>query len=172
MDLRGDLMARITIKAIVPKTDKLIDQRKLDRELKGALDRTGNIIRSDFRKTTRTWTDKPSFRKIGPKTEHGGLEIDVFANHEVYFYVTRGTKAHIIRPARAPRLRFQTGFRSKTRVRVIGSRAGSRFGPTVFAKQVSHPGSKGREFDKEIAIRRKKTLDKLVGVALLSSIRR
>ncbi len=165
-------MARITIKAIVPKTDKLIDQRKLDQELKGALNRTGNIIRGDFRKTTRTWNDKPAFQKQGPKAGRDGLEVNVFTNHEVYFYVTRGTRAHIIRPMRAPSLRFRTGFSPKTRVRVIGSRAGSRFGPTVFAKQVSHPGTKAREFDKEIASRREKTLNKLVRVALLSSIRR
>lgn len=165
-------MASITFKSIVPKTDKLIDQRKLDRELKGALGKTGNIIRSDFRKTTRTWNDKPSFQKQGPKTGRDGLEVEVFTNHEVYFYVTRGTRAHIIRPVRAPSLRFRTGFSPKTKVRVIGSRAGSRSGPTVFAKQVSHPGTKARDFDKEIASRRKKTLDSLIRLALLRSIRR
>ena len=170
MDLRGDLM--ITIKAIVPKTNKLIDQRKLDRELKGTLDRRGNIIRTDFRKTTRTWNDKPAFRKTGPKSERGGLVVEIFANNKVYFYLTHGTQSHLITPKRAGALRFQTGYRAKTRVRVLGSRSGGAFGAVAFSKGHRVGGIKAREFDKEIANRRGKTLIKLVRVALLSSIRR
>jgi hypothetical protein len=163
-------MASITIKAIVPKSKFIVDPRFLRSELFNALDHTANIVRDDFNKTTRTWSNKPTFRKVGPRRKITRMEVEVFTNHDVYFYVTRGTKAHVIKAVRAPRLRFQTGFRSKSRVRVIGSRAGSRFGPTVFAKQVSHPGSKAREFDKEIARRRQKNLNNLVRLALLRAI--
>ena len=162
-------MARITITAILPKTDKLIDQFKLDREINNALDKTSEIILRDFRKTIRTWNDKPHFRRRKFRVVER-LGIEIFTENEVYYYVTRGTKAHVIKAVRAPRLGFRTGFRSKTRVRVIGSRAGSRFGPTVFPKQVSHPGSKGREFDKEIASRREKTFNSRVQAAFRRSV--
>ena len=163
-------MARITIKAIVPKTDKLIDQFKLDRELKGTLDKTGNIIRSDFRKTTRTWREKPDFRKTGPKSEHGGLVVEVFANNKVYFYLTHGTKSHLISPKRAGALRFQAGYRAKTRVRVVGSRSGGAFGAVAFSKGHRVSGIKAREFDKEIASRREKTFNSRVQAAFRRSV--
>lgn len=160
-------MASITFKAVLPKKAKLIDQPKLQKELRGALKGTGGLILSDFKKTTRTWRDKPTFQKKGPGIARKGLAVEVFTHHEVYFFVTRGTRAHIIRPKRAGRLAFKTGFSPKTRVRVIGSRTGSRSGSTVFAKQVSHPGTKARDFDKEIAKRRQKNLNSLVRLAFL-----
>jgi hypothetical protein len=162
-------MARISIRAILPKTNKLIDPVKLDREINNALDKTSEIILRDFRKTIRTWNNKPIFRRRKFRVVER-LGVEIFTDNEIYYYVTRGTKAHIIRPVRAPRLRFQTGFRSKTRVRVIGSRAGSRSGPTVFARQVSHPGSKARDFDKEIANRREKTFNSRVQAAFRRSV--
>ena len=160
-------MASITFKAILPKKANLIDQPKLRKELRGALKGTGKLILSDFKKTTRTWNNKPTFQKKGPLRGKGELAVEVFTENKVYAFVTRGTRAHIIRPARASSLRFHSGFSPKTRVRVIGSRGGSRSGSTVFAKQVSHPGSKARDFDKEIAKRRQKNLNNLVRLAFL-----
>lgn len=157
---------------IPPKIDKLIDPRRVQRELKGALDHTANIIRDDFGKTVRTWRNKPSFSKRGPRKVAQGFAVEVFTNHEVYGYVTRGTRAHLIRPRSAGGfLRFRTGFRPKTRVRVIGSRGGGAFGGFVSAKQVQHPGTQARDFDKEIARRRQKNLNNLGRLAILRAIR-
>ncbi len=51
-------MASVKITGIFPKRANLIDQTKLKREVNGALDRTGKLIRGDFRNTTKTWKTK------------------------------------------------------------------------------------------------------------------
>jgi len=48
-------------------------------------------------------------------------------------------------------LRFQVGYRSATRPRVLSSRAYSRFGNYVSSRGVNHPGFEAREFTKTIA---------------------
>lgn len=165
-------MAQIRFTPIVPKFAKLIDPRRVKRELKNALDHTANIVRDDFGKTVRTWRNKPNFSKRGPRSVAQGFVVEVFTNHEVYSYVTRGTRAHLIRPRSAGGfLRFRTGFRPKTRVRVIGSRGGGAFGGFVTAKQVQHPGTQARDFDKEIAKRRTRNLTNLARLAILRAIR-
>ena len=71
-------------------------------------------------------------------------------------YVDDGTRPHIIRPVRASRLRFKSGYNAKTKPHKIGSQAGGAFGDTVYAMQVRHPGSKAREFSPTIQKRRRK----------------
>ena len=80
----------------------------------------------------------------------------VGTDNEVYHYVDEGTRPHIIRPVRASRLRFKSGYNAKTKPRKIGSQAGGAFGDTVYAMQVRHPGSKAREFSPTIQKRRRK----------------
>ncbi len=167
MDLRGD-MTRITIKAILPKKAELLNQRKLDRELRSALDRTGNIIRSEFRKTTKTWSDrnKPSFGKIGPKKFGNGRGIEVNTKSKIYFYLTHGTRDHPIAPRRAGALRFQTGYRAKTARRFIGSGSGGAFGPIAFSKGHVVSGIRARDFDKVIAEQQQKKFNRRIQAAL------
>jgi hypothetical protein len=167
----GFPLAEIKFIPILPKVAKLIDQARLQRELRDALDHTGNIIKDDFEKTVKTWEHKPPFRKEGPRLTGSGLEVTVSTNQEVYTYVTRGTRPHLIRPRRARKLRFQTGFKAKTRPRIISSRAGGASGPIAFARAVQHPGTQARDFDIEIARRRQKNHENLIRLAIRRSIR-
>ena len=167
MDSGGHLMASITFKAVLPKKAKLIDQPKLQKELRGALKGTGKLILSDFNKTTRTWSNKPSFQKKGPSRGKGELAVEVFTENLIYFFLTRGTRSHPVAPVRAKALRFQSGYKAKTRVRTIGSRSGGSFGPIAFSKGHMVKGIKARDFDKEIAKRRQKNLNNLIRLAFL-----
>ena len=160
-------MASVKITGIFPKRANLIDQRKLKREVNIALDRTGNLIRGDFRRTTRTWSarNKASFGKIGPKFFGKEFGIEVNTKSRIYFFLTRGTKRHFVAPRRAKALRFQAGYSAKTTPRRIGSRGGGSFGPTRFSLGHEVSGIKARDFDKEIAKRRQATLNKLLRAA-------
>ncbi len=171
MDRDGDLMPRVILKAIVPKTNKLVDDTKLKTELISALSKTGDIIQKDFRKTTRTWSTKPTFKKTGVKKSSDRLAIEIFADNEIYYYIVRGTREHPVAPVRARALRFRAGYKSKSRVGIIGSRAGGPFGPTRFSKGHMVSGIKARNFDETIAKRRQKTIDGQVRLAINRSVR-
>lgn len=149
----------------------LFDFGRFDREVVGALDHTSNIIRDDFNRTIRTWRRKPKFDKVGPRRLSGRLAVDVFTEDEIYFYVEAGTRAHIIRPRTARRLRFQPRYTAKTRPGVVGSRAGGPRGPFVTARSVVHPGTKARGFSKLIAKRRQRNLVNLTRLAFNRSFR-
>ncbi len=173
--VRGFDMPSVKITGIFPKRANLIDQRKLKREVNIALDRTGNLIRGDFRKTTRTWSARSkaeaSFGKIGPKFFGKEFGIEVNTKSRIYFFLARGTKSHFVAPRRAKALRFQAGYNAKTRPRIIGSRGGGAFGPVRFSKGHTVSGIKARDFDKEIAKRRQVTLNKLLRAAFLRASR-
>ncbi len=89
----------------------------------------------------------------------------VGTDDEIYGYVNDGTRAHIIKARRAPRLAFKTGFTPKTTPRQIGSRKGGVSGNLVRPKQVRHPGTKARKFSKTIAARRQGGFTKAMRLA-------
>ncbi len=167
-------MAQIKFIPIVPKIAKLIDETKIKRELRFALRSVGTTVKNDFVRTIRTWSNKPSFVQRGPLTLGDRITISVSTGNKIYLFLTRGTRKNYPIP-RSPKtvgfLRFRTGYRAKTRPRVIGSRGGGAFGPFASAKQVIHPGIDARDFDKEIAKRRQKTLVKQFRNAILRSLR-
>lgn len=109
----------------------------------------GKEIKKDFEKTTRTWKNKPLFiARTFNNAE--GISVEVSTTNEVYGYVDKGTKPHIIRPRRAKRLNFSSKFKPKTKPHVIGSTAGMQGKRDVFAKVVHHPGNEAREFSRDI----------------------
>jgi hypothetical protein len=166
-----DLMAKIRLDPIIPK-GKILDGKKLERELHDALDHTANIIRDDFHKTTDTWHNKPDFKKIGPRSTFGQLEVIVETRDEIYSYVEYGTRPHVIVPKkRGGRLAFRGKYVAKTRPGVISSRAGGAKGGLRFAKQVQHPGTQPRHFSATIAKRRQKNLLHLVRLAYMKSLK-
>jgi hypothetical protein len=69
-------------------------------------------------------------QRIKGRVERGpeGYRGVVHSTHPATIYVVRGTRPHTIRPKRAKALRFRVG------------------GRTVFAKVVSHPGTKPDDF--------------------------
>jgi hypothetical protein len=122
------------------------------REVQAEMLKQGRHIESEYRKTTATWTHKPKFETVTDITS-GDMTILVGTDDEVYGYVDEGTRPHVITPkANNPRglLFFQEGYVAKTVPRVLGSRAGGRFGAVVAAKAVRHPGTEARGFTQMI----------------------
>jgi hypothetical protein len=114
-------------------------------------------VHRDFEATTRTWTHKPLFDVT--ITQQGEDYIVVAGTDDlIYLFVSEGTKPHVIAAKRSPYLVFQSGYRAKTRVGIIGSQEGGAFGDTLFRKSVKHPGSKARKFIAKIQARRQVTL--------------
>lgn len=99
----------------------------------------------DFEKTTETWK-----RNVKFVIDKRPRSYAVITDDEIYHFVDKGTKAHIIRPVNAQRLAFSGGYQAKTTPRVIASNQGGSSGPTVYAMEVHHPGTDAREFTKTI----------------------
>jgi len=157
-------MSFFAVKAVRPR--KRIDAEKFAVAIMAELDKQGQIAKRMYKKTTRTWKPPRPVFKVDvvyakPPGPRGGREsrpasVHVYTTSDKYKWVDYGTKPHIIRPRRAKYLKFRVGFRAKTRVRVIGSRRGRRFGSWVSVSKVRHPGTKAREFTKEIQKRRRR----------------
>jgi hypothetical protein len=114
---------------------------------------TGKTIEREalrnYRRTVNTWRKKPQFDAIAEYTE-SGFEILVGTDDKIYAYVDRGTRPHVIRPRGPWPLRFKSGYSAKTTPRVLSSSPGGAEGPTVYAREVFHPGTQAREFTDEI----------------------
>lgn len=151
----------------MPKT---VSVDKLDRAVVAALKRTNKQMEQEFKKTTRTWKRKPQIYSTPPEPSSEGLESATGTDNQVYEYVAKGTRPHPIRARRAPMLRFQPGFVAKTIPGLIGSVQGRRFGPFVRMREVRHPGSKAREFDKRIAEKSVETLALETRVAIMKVV--
>ena len=123
-------MTKILLRSIVP--NKIFDLDKFDRESQKVLNDIVKKAETEFKKTTATWRRKPDF--IIKRASGSKLEASVYTTDEIYGYVVRGTRAHIITPKRAPALRFQTGFTSKTIPRKIGSRSRGQIGASCVGK--------------------------------------
>jgi len=100
-------------------------------------------------RVTRSWEHSVEWGTR--KTIHNGaLSLYMWpkTNADVWSYVSRGTRPHIIRPRKARVLVFPTGYVPHTEPRGPSySGPGKATGPTVLATVVHHPGSKGRHFE-------------------------
>jgi len=163
---------RVVLKPILPDMRIFLNTNIFEREMKDALDHTINIVNDDFKATVKTWTKPASFDKKGARKVGGKLEAQTSTSNQIYFFLTRGTKKNYPIPrSGTANLSFRSGYRAKTRVRVVGSRGGGSFGPRVFAKKVIHPGIDARDFDKEIAKRRQRNMTNLVRLGIMRSFR-
>lgn len=132
----------------VIQIDKLYDLAALERIIENTLNETAAAAKVDFEVTQQTWSNKHAFVIRKKKNIR-----EIFTDSEIYGYVNDGTRPHKIRTKTASTLAFQANYRAKTVVRRIGSRQGGSSGPTVFAREVNHPGTDGRHFDEEIAVK-------------------
>jgi hypothetical protein len=112
-----------------------------------ALEETAVAMKVDYRVTTRTWKTPVDFKIIRPSKSIR----EIYTDNKIYLFVSGGTKPHDIVPKNAPRLVFQTGYTPKSRVGKTGlghirSYKGAKFGPTVYAMKVKHPGTEPRDF--------------------------
>jgi len=149
----------IGIKIILPKKVPF----DLGKFQKSAIDTLNDVregVQRDFESTTATWKNKPGFK--GKRATGISFVSRMWSNQNQWIWVSGGTRPHIIVPRRASRLRFQSGYRRKTTVGRLGSRAGGSFGGTVFAKAVRHPGNKPAGFEKTSADKWQPKLVKMV----------
>lgn len=127
--------------------------------------KAAGLILKDLEATVRTWSTKPTFDLT--ITEKGGdYSVVAGTDNVVYGYVDEGTKPHDIKPKRSKYLRFSSGYKTKTRVGIIGSRAGGAFGDDVFSTGVHHPGTEAREFTIRIQKRRQITVEQEIKSAV------
>lgn len=139
--------ASIQLKAVLPKK---FNERAFRDAIESMAEAAANDIHGNFQTTVATWKHKVQFEKtvtFDPKQ----IRILVATDDEIYAYVVLGTKRHVIRPKRAKVLAFPSAFRAKTIpnkpfVVSIGMTGEKK----VFAKEVNHPGTKARNFDKVI----------------------
>jgi len=133
-------------KVFVPKS-LIGDPAKLARAVANGLDGAAAGALIDFKVTTATWQHQPAFDTSSPNEASRVVGTD----DTIYRFVNEGTRPHII-VAHGKGLAFNSGgFRPKSRVRVIGSNAGSAGGSPIVRPMVHHPGTEARQFDQAIA---------------------
>lgn len=142
-------MPVIAYKPIVPKALK---QAAIRDEVAAGMARVAAKIREDFQKTTKTWRHKPAF-EIRQEERRDSLSTWIGTDHEVYGYISRGTRPHLILPRRGRVLAFRSKFRPKTKPHYITSYKGYYGGDMLLRTHVHHPGTKAREFDLTLAKR-------------------
>lgn len=140
-------MATITVENF---TNVDFDTRTLEREIQAALDKAAQGVASDFNAVTATWKGSPKaiIQKEAPESRLIGVDDDR------WLWNNNGTRAHTIRPRRARRLSFQTGYTRKTARRQLSSRSGGPSGPRVHAREVRHPGNQANEWNEAAADKR------------------
>jgi hypothetical protein len=142
------------IKAKPPKWQELHDElaKTLTAEVEPKL-------LSYFERVTKPWNHAPKFVAKSKVTRQSAA-VDVWPlgpNANIWRYVSRGTRPHIIRPrGLGYPLRFEWGGYGSYKARTTTS--GGYNGPgrvvggkTTFRMQVQHPGNKARNFERHIA---------------------
>lgn len=142
-------------RVIIPK--KLsVDPVRMARAITNTLNAVALDMQIDFKTTTQTWRDKPTFAIASPTPYSRTIGTD----DENYARLNAGTRPHLIRPRSGGVLVFKTPFAPKTLPRSISSGPGRTGSNVVFtAKPVNHPGTEARAWDKTIAAK----WDKKVG---------
>jgi hypothetical protein len=140
--------------------------RTLAPQMKAVMDKeiqreTRSVLR-EYEITTGTWKRKVKFQV----TIVGLATASIGTDNEIYGYVDKGTRPHIIRPKTAKALRFNTVFRAKTIPNQLRTRAGMSGPPVAHALEVHHPGNEPRNFTKTIAKRSEARFSKNIAKAM------
>lgn len=163
----------VRLKPIKPKIK--IDANKAEKAINAALAKTLNDGIGLFKRTTKGWRSVDVlFYVDGPNDGRGAVGTD----NQIYDYVTRGTRPHLIRPKNGKFLVFGEGtYKAATRPGVLGARnVGTRLVPKggverpIFARRVKHPGTKARGFEELVAARLQPVLITRVTAAILSAM--
>lgn len=149
-------MPSLKLAAITPKN--VPQAKEYLRAIEQAYRKTTNLTQRDLQSTVKTWDHDVDFVVVEDRSG-GDYELTAGTDDKIYGYVNDGTKPHVITPKKSRFLSFRGGYSAKTRVGVIGSRAGGASGAKVVARSVKHPGFPGRNFIAVIRKRRQKTLE-------------
>lgn len=151
---------------ITHRPNPLVNVAKLRGALDTCLDDSADLIALDLEKPTKTWKTKvkASIKKLA-------MARIIGIDNEIYGYVSKGTRPHIIRAKRAKYLAFGSVYSPKTTVNSLDSSSGSR-GPTdTFRKEVHHPGTDARNFDKIAAKNARRVFPDAVRAAIRKGLR-
>lgn len=148
------------------------DVGAVEKELLTFADDFANEMLLDFELTTAFWEHQVKFEKL-VEVRGGNIEILVGTDDEIYGYVNEGTRPHVIKP-KAPGypLSFMIGGKAKTTPKQIPSSKGVLGNIPVKAMVVHHPGTKAREFDKQIQKKYEKKFQNTAQKALDRAIKR
>ena len=107
-------------------------------------------------RVTQDWDHEPVWRAIA-SIRRGAIALDLSPtgpNKKYWIWTSRGTRPHKIRAkharrkGRLPMLVFPSVYTPHTTPRGPSyGGPGTSSGPTVFAREVNHPGTKGRHFE-------------------------
>ncbi len=128
----------------------------------------------EFDKRVANWKNKPEFR-ARKFIRLDSISLNVFPagpNKEIWGYVDRGTRPHIIRPIRANALAFRTRYVPKTRPPDRYGGLGRASGPRVYTKLVRHPGTKARKHTEGIRRKNRQWYSRTMESAWRRAIRR
>lgn len=138
----------------------------MQRAISNTLRATAEDAQVDFQRTVATFSKKPTFTV----RRDGDFSWTVSTDNQIYYWLTYGTRPHIIRPVNAPRLIFATNYKRKTVPNVITSRPGGAYGPTFYGMRdgqaVHHPGTEATNHDMAIARRYNRKLPEKLRRAL------
>jgi len=158
-------MPIFTILVQAEEITQLVEDMK-GKEIDNALVRARNELHREalrlLHRPIRTWTTPVEFKSILLDGDGlYGFRIDT--DSAIYTWVDKGTGLHGPRMAKYPipkpsnltakTLRFQTGYKAKTKVGSLTSRQGGSYGPYTYRKSVMHPGIEGREFTDQVGNR-------------------
>ena len=126
------------------------------REINKGVEQSGEILLKAHEDVTKTWDTAVSFKLKTTKVRGWPFRpreivISVTTGDKRWLWTDKGTKAHIIRPKkRGGVLAFPSSFSPKSKPGSLRARKGSSGGPTVFSREVRHPGTKPRKFTEQI----------------------
>lgn len=136
---------RLNVQVTLPKAG-LVDMARLRRALDDGLDDSAQKVHADLQKPTSTWKTRVAFQIKAMANAR-----TISTTNEIYGYVSKGTRPHIIRAKNAKYLNFPSATSPKTRPGSLDAGSGSRGPADTFRQQVRHPGTDARDFDKAAA---------------------
>lgn len=161
-------MPNIRLDSVIPKG--LPKSRDFVAAIEKAALKTARLAEQDLKATVRTWVHKPDF-SVNVLPTDNPYTIVAGTDDPIYNYVDAGTKAHVIRPKRSKYLRWNSGYRAKTRPNILNSREGGASGAAMYATVVHHPGTKARNFLTTMQKRRQKTFEQEISAAIAKVVR-
>lgn len=156
---------------------RVIVQKRIPQRLSIAVHASLSDMQVKANKTVSDWSDKPRFEReltIKPDLISGRLVVKGSEAAALHFMWTdQGTKAHIIRPKKAPMLKFQTGYAART-APVAKSQVGDgkATGAHVQTLVVLHPGTDARQFTQTWVKQQTPVLLRELVIAIESAVRR
>lgn len=106
--------------------------------------------------------------------KNGALTLYMWpsTNKDIWTFVSRGTKPHIIKPRYKKALAFPTGYQPHTKPSGPSySGPGVASGPTVVRDHVHHPGTKGRHFEEAFGRWIKPYLERMIREAIAEGVK-